>query len=135
MRAVKNLILASFILAAAGCATTSSQEEIDHYARLFYFSNLCAQEGLLDRDLAAKGISIANSNIHRSDSARYQASARQLWTAGVRASEDTCRNVDLQIRSAIDARNSSRPASTPSYSAPRQTTCSTYFGHTNCTTY
>jgi hypothetical protein len=135
MRVVKKLILTSFALAATGCATTSSQEEIDHYARLFYFSNLCAQEGLLDRDLAAKGISIANSNIYRSDSARYQASARQLWTAGARASEATCRSIDLQIRAAVDTRSSSRPASSPSYSVPRQTTCSTYFGHTNCTTY
>lgn len=135
MKKIKNTLLIGLILVSSGCATTTSQETIDYAARLFYFSNLCSQAGMLDRNLAAKGISIANSKYYQSDSSRVQEKARQMWASGERATQSTCSSIELQIMAEDDARNARAKAPTPSYSIPRQTTCSTYFGHTNCTTY
>jgi hypothetical protein len=97
MKIIRTLLFIGVTFVASGCAT-NSQQEIDHYARLFYFSNLCSKASMMDREVAAKGIAIANSNIYRSDTPRYQARAKQMWDAGERPTETTCRDIDLLIR-------------------------------------
>lgn len=135
MKIIQIVLICGATAAAAGCAT-NSREEIVAYSSLMYYSRLCAEAGMLDRAIAAKGMSIASSNIYRSDTPRLQARLKEMWEAGERPTQNKCNDIELQIMAGEATRNATPSStSTQSYALPRQTTCSTAFGQTHCTSY
>lgn len=126
--------LFAVVVVITGCAT-NSQEEIDYYGQLFYFSNMCADAGMLDQETAAKGTALANSHIYASDTKRYRAKAMQMYQRHIQPTPTQCNVTKRQIMGAEYAESIKSNTPTKSQSLPLQTSCSTYFGQTHCTTY
>ena len=135
MKTIQIFSLLVATVTAAGCATNSSQEVLNAYSNMIFYSKTCADAGMLTKDLAAKGISIGQSNLYKSDTPRLQARLEQMLESGERATKSRCDNVELQIMAGESTRNAKSTIAVPTYTAPRQTTCNTYFGQTYCTTY
>jgi hypothetical protein len=130
MRGVFSTVL---LVGLAGCATTNSQEEINYYAGMWYYSRMCYEAGLLDRDTAAKGMAFASSRVYRSETPRLQAKLQEYAAAREIVNQQSCSDVGLRIAQATIT-----IAPSQAQAAPRQpitTNCNTAFGQTFCTTY
>ena len=129
----KTLVTSLAILSIAGCATPQTSEQaLDFYSRVLYYSAACHEANLLDRETAAKGIAWARSNYYANESDKVRAKAEALHASGVRADKSNCDQLALRILS-----ETNKPAAQPraAVQQPRYTNCSTYFGQTFCTSY
>jgi len=117
-----------------GCATPTSQSDIDRYAKTYYHCHICAAAGMLDQETAAKGMAFISSNVYREDTPRLQESAQRYAAMGVKADQKNCDDLRLHILEAVAAKSMKPVAPTQAYQAT-YTNCNTYFGQTFCTTY
>lgn len=118
----------------AGCASTNTDQEIENSAVIFVGSNLCAESGMLDEEIAAKGIAWASRQIYRSETPRVQAKSREIYQNRPRPTQKDCNSLKLQIMGLTSS--NPNPTTTPSQSyIPKYTTCNKVFGQVNCTTY
>lgn len=120
-------------LALTGCATPTSPQVIDYAAKLYYYSQACAQKGLLDQETAAKGIAVANKSVYSTDSERVNVRVGELRSWNPIPVKQVCDDTRLHILSRVAGGALTPP--TASTNQVKTTNCSTYFGQTHCTSF
>lgn len=116
---------------AVGCASASSEQDVEMAALVWYGSQLCHQQGFMDRDTAAKGMAHASRRIPASQNARVQAKVEEYKSSAGKPSQQQCDTLGLRIAE-MDARHALRAQSAAAPLTLNSTTCSTYFGVTYC---
>lgn len=134
MKIICSIFLACSASFLAGCATTNSDREIELSAYVWLGSKLCADAGMLDEEVAAKGMAWASRQIYKSESPRLQAKAQEIYQNKPRPTQKDCNSLKLQIM-ALSQSNSNSPAAPSQSYMPKYTTCNKVFGQVNCTTY
>jgi len=131
---MRKVYFAGLTVALLTACATSSQQEIDRSADLYYYSMACAKAGLMSKDTAAKGIALANSNVYSGATQEFRDKIVKKANAEGRPSKDQCENTELGIL-AGDINRRTTAATPAPRTSPSFTTCNTAFNQTSCTTF